>query len=289
MPKLTQREVREPSNSKPSLSEALLELANTPYTHNIVQRGEELADELRARGRKLSSTVSQRGNQLREELWAQGENWRQDMGGYGEQVAHELARRRERAMRDLSRFSERAARKVSKRSNKAARAVSKKSKKIDRSLNEYRQRLAQGISEQDGKFWAVLGFGIGLVATAVTVVVVVRKRMQRTPINEDEHVVLGLDGHMQKETVETAHGTIHAVRFQEERQPGGESATQLPVVTEEEASVNSQARLVGVISQKRYYPVGTARQLTSDTTTPLDIVYFESEVEARSQGYEPAE
>ncbi|GHO43988.1 hypothetical protein [Ktedonospora formicarum] len=289
MPKLTQQEIREPANSKPSLSESLLELANTPYTQNIVQRGEELADELRARGRKLSSTVSHRGNQLREELWTQGENLRQELGGYGEQAAHELARRRERAMRDLSRFSERAARKVSKRSKKAARAVSKKSKKIDRSLDAYRQRLAQGISEQDGRFWAAIGFGIGLVATALAVILVVRKRMQRTHVNEDEHVVLGLDGHVQKETVETAHGTIHAVRFQGERPSEGELAAQLPVVTEEDASVNPQAKLVGVISQKRYYPVGTARQLTSDTITPLDIIYFESEVEARSQGYEPAE
>lgn len=282
MPKVTQQEIQETSTTKPSLSESLFELVNKPYTQNIIQQGEELAEELRTRGRKLSSTVGQRGKNLRRDLRAQGEYWRQELGEYGEQAMQDLARRREKAMRELSRFSDRASRNISKRGDKAARAVSKKSEKINKGLDMYRERLMQGFSERDSKFWALIGFGIGLVAAAFTVIFIVRKRKQQAQSTEEEHVVLNHKGQLREQSVETEHGTIHAVRFQGE--PKAE-----PMVSEEVPGIDQEAKLVGIVSQKRYYPIGTPKQLTSDGTTPLDIVYFGSEAEARAQGYTPAE
>lgn len=284
MPKVRQeQEAQEFSTTKPSLSESLWDLTNSPYAQNIIQRGEVLADELRTRGERVASTVRHRGRKQSQQLTKYGEHLRQDLGEYSEQAAHEFAKRRERAARELARFSDRTAKRLSKKSEKAARSVTKKSRKINKGLNEYGQRVFQGISEQDGRFWALIGFGIGLVATTIAMIFIVRKRMQQHETTEEEHILLKQNGNLQEQTVETARGTIHAINL-----PREEGA--LLIVAEEQSIADQETpKLVGVASSKRYYPIGTPQQLTSESISPLDIVYFESEAQAQAQGYTPAE
>ncbi|EFH90795.1 hypothetical protein [Ktedonobacter racemifer] len=290
MPKVRQeQEVQEFSTTKPSLSESLWDLTNSPYAQNIIQRGEVLADELRTRGERVASTVRHRGRKQSQQLAKYGEHLRQDLGEYSEQAAHEFAKRREQAAHELARFSDRTAKRLSKKSEKAARSVTKKSRKINKGLNEYGQRVFQGISEQDGRFWALIGFGIGLVATTIAMIFVLRKRMQQPELTEEEHVLLKQNGNLREKTVETARGTIHAINLPREEDAQLAEAA-LPIVTEEQPPADQEtAKLVGVASSKRYYPIGTPQQLTSESISPLDIVYFESEAQAQAEGYIPAE
>jgi hypothetical protein len=210
---------------KPSLSESLLDLPSAAQV--ALRRGEGLADDLRSRGSKFSQAVQERSSDFTRDLLEKSEAARKQ--------------------------SEQALKELTERSEKAARKLSKQGKQISQELTQGNRR----------KYLAALGFSIGLVTAGIIAFVLMRKRVQQQQEpEEDQHILLSLNGHQNQEPA-------------------------IPATPED-------ARLLGVVSTKRYYPVETPLdQLPTPPTgageEPSDIIYFSSEEEARAQGFTAAE
>jgi hypothetical protein len=115
-------------------------------------------------------------------------------------------------------------------------------------------RVTQNVAEYSGRFWPLIGFGVGLIVTTIAAYLFInQRRKSRQAGEEDKHILLTLDEH----------------GFQIEE--------------------NSSPVLVGVISTKCYYPVTTPLdQLVAAEEQESNIIYFTSEDDAKELGFSAA-
>jgi TolA-binding protein len=183
------------------------------------------------------------------------------------------------------------ARRLRKSLRKNVRQRRKLVKKLRRSGAEWSQEifkrgqhLLQPRRKQNRNFWAMIGFGVGLVAAGVTTYLFVRRQVvQQQETDESQPIELPENG--------SWNGTFDASQSNSESRPAGEillvddietGAVSLPVVDVEQMQRPADAAFVGVASTRFYYPVDTPLEA-------IDLVYFVSEEEARAQGFTAAQ
>ncbi|GHO93328.1 hypothetical protein KSF_033760 [Reticulibacter mediterranei] len=299
---------------KPSLSESLLEL---PYTQSLVRRGEDLAADLRERGNRLSQSVTEHGSKVTHDLIDRSGELTRDLIGRGGQTSQEMLRQSEKAIKQLRKQSEKAAKTMRKQSEKAARRLTKqsqqaseeltrRSEKISQDLLRRSQEFTQELVERNGRAWAILGFGVGLISATAIVYVFIRRRLFGGQEEEaDQHILLSPNGYkdLNSETRPADDGLLAATPSSELNgnvvQTTEPISTKHGVVAPEKRetttgeTVPADATLVGVVSTRRYYPVETPLDKLQPqpgvTGSPTDLVYFGSEEEARAQGFSAAD
>lgn len=151
--------------------------------------------------------------------------------------------------------------------------LTRQSGKVTEELAKRGQRLLEPARKRDRAFWTFVGFGVGLVAAGAITYQLLR-RMSQQEMEQNEHIELpqsdAWDGSRDKPAGEIRY-IDHA----------GASVATLEIVDVKTAENTADAKIVGVISTKQYYPAGT--DLESE-----DLVYFATEEEARSQGFRAA-
>ena len=137
--------------------------------------------------------------------------------------------------------------------------------------------------KRNRNFWALVGFGIGLVAAGITTYLFVRRRVVQQSTEESQSSELPQSG--------SWNGLIDASQGHSEGRPAGEIlllddigtvVATLPVVDVEQIERPADAVFVGVASTRFYYPVETSLE-------ELDLIYFASEEEAVAQGFTAAQ
>ncbi len=295
---------------KPSLGESLLEL---PYTQTLVRRGEDLATELRERGNRLSQSVAEHGGKVTHDLIDRSGEMTRDLIGRSGQTSQDMLKQSEKAIKDLKKQSEKAAKTMRKRSEKAARRLTKqsqqaskeltrRSEQISQDLLRRSQEFTQDLVERNGRAWAILGFGVGLISATALVYVFIRRRVFRSQEEEaDQHILLSPNGYKSlNDQAAPATTIVPPVGLNGGSVPMTEpiSTTNVVVAPEKRETttgetVPADTTLVGVVSTRRYYPVETPLDKLQPQPgvkdSPTDLVYFGSEEEARAQGFSAAD
>lgn len=177
--------------------------------------------------------------------------------------------------KDLLKRSERVTEELVERGGKITQDLLERSGEFTHDLAERGEHLLEPVRKRDRNFWALVGFGVGMVVAGVVTYRLVRQRMVQLETGQDEHIELpqsdSWDGKQSRPVGEILH-----------IDQGGISVATLEIVDVETNERPADAAFVGVMSTKLYYPVDTDLE-------PEDVVYFLSEEDARIQGFTPAE
>jgi hypothetical protein len=279
--------------TKPSLSGALLELKDRPYSQELLKRGELLVaelEELVERGSKLSQNLVTRSNEVTREL-----------ADRGSKASLELVKRSEEARKELRKRGKKLNKQLNKRSRKVAKELRKRSEKVSKELSRRSQQASRQISERSGTFWTIFGFSVGLTAAGVAAYVLIRQRVkQQQQLEEEQSFQVSQNGYLNTAPpISQGSGPIRSAAqpepiIQKPLTQGSVIEESVPAVavaeqaskTPAEPSAPVDATFIGVVTTKRYYPVSTPLdQLASSENGKVDVIYFISEEEAKVQGY----
>jgi len=220
---------------------------------NLADWGDEMAYQLRKQGRKLSHNLVDRKEDTVHQLHLQ----KRDLG-------RNLVDRREGATRQLRRQGRYLGRNLAGRRDDAMRKIRKQRDY----LSERGGQLLEPVREN--KLWSVFGFFSGLLLAAGVTYWLVKRGLDNKVAQEAEGIEL--------EVREPLNGAV--------RTPGAEiratSQGGTVVATRLVTSAGPTTRFVGVLSSRRYYPLGR------NPDAP-DLVFFESEDDARAEGFTAAE
>lgn len=276
-----------------TITDALSDLKEHPYTQEVLKRSSDLTEQ--------SSKLLGRGTGIARDLAGRSTDATRELTQRGTQATLALAERSTEVARELADRSSDVSQELLKRSNKVAKQVSKSGERVAK-------QVTQNISEQPGVFWTVLGFSVGLTAAGVAAYFLIRKRIQDKAV-ENQSYQLAQNGHLNGGTNTPKVQPTNSARTATPQAPTGPQAqpvqpTQASVAIADVAQQAepivanaatkqehpTDAAFLGVASTKRYYPVETPLdQLETPNDTPLDVIYFSSEEEAKAQGFTAAE
>lgn len=209
----------------------------------------------------------------------------QDLLERGEEVASDLIERGSRLSQLVAERGSRFTRNVARRGSEFTQDLAERS---ERATKELTHRSRELVERNDPAFLAA-GFGVGLLATAVTVYLLVRKRLQVSSIDEASHIELSANGHINTHVIEANFKQATEPAVQPQPTSEGAKAVAEPVETTS-TQIPTDAVLVGVVDTRRYYPVETPLdQLNTSGEGALNVIYFASEEEAKAQGFTAAE
>ena len=277
-----------------TVNDLLFDMQESPYGQKFQQQREDLKE----RGSQLSQAVAERGNDLKER---------------SSQLSQAVAERGSQLTQDLA-----------ERSSKLTQDLTERSGEISQELARRTRQARRELAGRDRNFWILLGFGTGLVATAVITYLFIRRRLQRAA-EEQPPIQLSYDDTTTNATVGNPingqlRGNIYSVGANGtklEAQTTGTvttnnivtnaaSETTLPSLSTNETpgtispvenaevaspateisrtTAPADAAFVGVSSTKQYYPAETPLDQLHNGEA-VDVVYFSSEDEARRQGF----
>jgi len=232
----------------------------------------------------LRKNVKQR-RKLVKKLRKSSAKWSQKMLKRSGQVTGEVVERGKEALeastrmtQDLAKRGGKLTEELAERGSKATQRIASQGSKLAEDLSERRELLLHPERKRNRNFWAMIGFGVGLVAAGVTTYLFVRRQvLQQHQTEESESIELPQSGSWNGAT--DAGRPAGEVRLVDDI---GTAVATLPVVDVEKMQRPTDAVFVGIASTRFYYPVDTP-------LAEIDLVYFISEEEARGQGFTAAE
>lgn len=226
-------------------------------TRQLQKQSQQLAKALRKE--------SKQRRKLAKQLRKSGLDWSQDVLKRGELLTEALLAQGEKATRELAERSAKMTQELAKRGRKATQSVAQRGEDL----------LKPGRKPQRN-FWALVGFGVGMLVAGAITYWFVRRQMAGQELEEDQPIELP--------AVDAWNG------MQSQGRPAGQirqlDQDETAVVTLEVVEVASSERpedavFAGVVSTQYYYPVDIAPRSE-------DLVYFTSEEEARARGFKAA-
>lgn len=275
-----QAEIVEPGQS---LSAALQNLKDSPYSRQLLKQRDNLTDGLQA--------LIDRSSQLSQSLLARGNDVTSDLVERGNQASQELLRRSDEARKELRKRGKKLNKQLSKRSKKLSKELRKRSDRVAKELRKRSRQVASQTSEQSGLFWTIAGFSVGLTAAAIVAFVMLRQRIrQQQELEASQSLQTAQDSYLnatQAATSSRQGAEFTAAATSPEAVVQTQASTledTAPAVAVQETGAPAGAAYVGIIETRRYYPVTTRPdQLAAGGRT--DLVYFSSEEEAKAEGY----
>jgi|SRR2546425_684977 hypothetical protein len=266
-PEQTRQE--EVQTTQPDMRQRMNELTleSQQWVAEQVQQLNEQARQLQAQSRKLNKAMRRQAKQRRKlvaQLRESGVELGKDLLKRSEHLTEEFVERGGQLTQDLL-----------ERSGEFTHELAERSGKVTHDLAERGEQLLEPVRKRDRNFWALVGFGMGMVVAGIVTYRLVRKRIVQSETGQDEHIELpqsdAWDG-----TQSWPMGEIRHI------DQGGISVATLEILDVETNERPADAVFVGVLSTKLYYPVDTDLE-------PVDVIYFLSEEEARTQGFTAAE
>ncbi|MBA2677678.1 MAG: hypothetical protein H0U76_04680 [Ktedonobacteraceae bacterium] len=240
-----------------TVDDILLEIQRSSYGQKLQQQGENLRErssqlsqtvaergnDLKERSNQLSQAVVERGNQLTQSLAERGN----DLKERSNQLSQVVAERSSQFTQDLA-----------DRGSKLTQDLAERGDEISQELGRRTRRARHELAGRDRNFWILLGFGTGLVATAVITYLFIRRRLQQAAEEEPPIQIVYNDTDA---TVENAvngqpRGNIYSV---------GANGTTLEVQTTGTASTD---HLVTDVAQQTAFS-GLPASKTSETILPV--------------------
>ncbi len=287
-------------------------------TQVLAERGNDVVGDLAERGSKATQVLAERGGKVSKDVAKRSEHLSKEVAKRSKRLSKEVAKRSEKlaeeVSKDVAKRSEQLSKEVAKRSEKLAEEVAKRSEQLAEEVSKRSRVATEQVSQRKGLFWSIFGFSLGLSATLVGVIWLIRRRIQEQSL-ESQSFQITQNGHLNgavKQPAAAAVGVSASKLTPQASVQAPESATpsptlqQAPVIaqavkTEEKAAEDAQpdvavaqqpldAKFVGLVGSKLYYPIETPmEQLPHTEGEPLDVVYFDNEDDAQAQGFSAAE
>jgi hypothetical protein len=239
-----------------------------------------LREEARQR-RKLVKEMSKSGIDWSQDLLKQGGQFTEGIVERGGKILGDVVEIGGKTTSDVAERSGQLVQELAKRSNKVTRDLAKRGRTASRGALERGEDLIQPVREKRGGLWTLIGFGAGLLAATFITYRIVRRRVELQQLEEDESIEL------------PSSDIWNGIGSEPGRsQPAGEirrvddigtAVATEPVIEVEEMLVSPDATFVGIASTRFYYPIG------ADLDGVVDLIYFNSEEEAQTQGFTRAE
>lgn len=255
-----------------------LALESRQWVAEQAEQLNEQARQLQAQTHKLRKALRREARQRRklfEQVRESGVDLGKDLLKRGEHLTEKLVERGGKVTQNFLDFGGKTAHDLAERSGEVTHELAKRSGKVTEELAKRGERLLEPVRKRDRNFWAIVGFGVGLLAAGVVTYRLVRRRAARPEMEQDEHIELPQSGSWNG-TQNRPAGEIRHI------DQGGASVATLEIVDVETVEGPDDAVFVGVVSTKLYYPVDA-------TLEAKDLMHFISEEEARAQGFKPAE
>ena len=281
-----QAEASQEETQSPAIRQRLNQLA-LESRQLLVEQAKQL-HLLQSQAKRLRKTLRKNTKQQRKlakRLRKSSAKWSRNMLKRGEHMTEEVVERGKEALeastrltQDLTRRGSKLTEELAERTSKATQKIARQGSKIAEDLVEQGEQLLHPERKRNRNFWAIIGFGVGLVAAAITTYLFVRRRvLQQQEAAISEHIELPHNGSWNG-TMDTGRpaGEIRLV------DDIGTAVATLPVVDVEQMQRPDNAVFVGIASTRFYYPVDTPLE-------EKDLVYFVSEEEARAQGFTAAQ
>lgn len=244
--------------------------------------------QLQSQAKRLRKTLRKNVKQRRKlikKLRKSSAKWSQNMRKRGGQVTEEVVERGKEALeastrmtQDLARRGGKLTEKLTERGSQATQRISRQGSKIAEELVERGEHLLHPERKRNRNFWAMIGFGVGLVGAGVATYLFLRRQvLQQQETEESQSIELPQRGSWNGAT--DANRPAGEIRLVDDI---GTAVATLPVVDVEKMQRPADVVFVGVASTRFYYPVDTSLE-------EVDLVYFVSEEEARAQGFTAAQ
>jgi hypothetical protein len=252
---------------------------------------------LRKQGKHLAHKTSDWSEDTTYQLRKQGLSLWQNLADWYEEALYLLRRQRRKLSRNLaeqtedtvhqlSRQKRHLSRSLAGRRDDATRQLRRQGRVLGRNLAGRRDDVTRQVrkqrdylSERGGqliepmrgsRFWSIFGFVAGLLLAGSVTYWLVRRGMNKAVAEEEEAFELEVPEQLNG-TARRPAGEVRAVG------QGGTVVVSRPVT-----SAGPTTRFVGVLSSRRYYPIGSQPDAQ-------DLVFFESEDDARAEGFTAAE
>lgn len=243
---------------------------------NTVDWRDETAHRLRRRSRNLFQAAIDWGDERLHRLRRQRRNLSRDLLDRKEDAIRQLARQqrslgrsfadsREDAMRQMRRQGRVLGRNFADRRDDTMRQMRKQSDYLSKRSGQLLEPV------RSSKVWSILGFVSGLVLAGGVTYWLVKRAVERSMVQEEAAIELD-------DTREPLNGVAYRPDTEARATMQGDTLVATRVAT----SASPTTRFVGVVSSKRYYPLG----LNPDVP---DLVYFDREEDARAEGFSAAE
>lgn len=253
---------------------------------------DEAAYRMRKQGRQLIQNTSDLGDDLAYGLYKQKQGLLHNVADWGDEAAYQLRRRGRRLGHNLSERKEDATRQLQLQKRELGRNVAerredmmhqlrRRGRHLGRNLSGRRSDMARQLRQQRGylserggqmleagrrsRFWSIIGFLAGLLLAGGMTYWLVRGLMRRVAL-EEEDVALEVNE------------PVNNVGYREGGEMRSTAQGGTVVAARPATSAGPATRFVGVLSSRRFYPLG----LNPDAP---DLVYFDSEEDALAEGF----
>jgi len=237
----------------------------------------ETARQLRQQGEQLTRQATDWKDETAYKLRRQGLGLRQSLIVLGDEITCKLLHQGQYLMQSLAKRSEGAAQKLHKQEHEASRRLAARKAaaalQVRKQELQMRQELARRRREAarhagkpsrfpGSRIWPVLGFVSGLLVAGGVTYWLVKRNFGREELKEEEE-------HIELTSYETLDGVSETSGGETRRysRRGGAAVASEP-----------GTRFIGVLSSRKYYPAEQAPDVQ-------DVVFFETENDARAEGF----
>src|SRR5579884_2943613 len=196
-------EVLQEEEQSPTVRERLDQLALESRLL-LAEQAKQL-QQLQVQAKRLRKSLRKNAKQRRKlvkKLRKSSAKWSRNVLKRGEQVTEEVVERGKEALeastrmtQDLARRGGKLTEELAERSSKATQKIARQGSKFAEDLVERGEQLLHPERKRNRNFWAMIGFGVGLVAAGITTYLFVRRRvLQQQGTEESEHIELPHNG-----------------------------------------------------------------------------------------------
>lgn len=231
-------------------------------------RGNGATEALRKQKRQLGYNASDLRDDTAHMLRRQGQHMMQNMADWKDEAAYQLHRQKQQIARNIADRREDAMHSVSKQRRNMGRNMLERREDMTHQLRKQGRSLSRNLDERKGGIWPLLGFLFGVLLAGGITYWFIKNSTRQHEITEEEQIEL-----QEREMLNGTSG-----------RPGGE----IRYVSQGGAAVATRTsampinKFVGVLSTRQYYPIEHKPQAH-------DIVFFETEDDARAEGFTEAD
>lgn len=223
---------------------------------------------LRKQKRQLGYNASDLRDDTTHMLRRQGQHVLQNVADWKDEAAYQLHRQKQQIARNIADRREDAMHSVSRQKRNMGRNMLERREDMAHRLRKQGRSLGRNLDERKGGIWPLLGFLFGVLLAGGITYWFIKNSARQHEMKEEEQIELE-----EREMLDGASS-----------RPGGEIryTSQGGTAVATRTSAMPINKFVGVLSTRQYYPIERKPQAH-------DLVFFETEDDARAEGFTGAD